>query len=248
MRSHPYLAGAWVARSGDSTEDTTVVPAEAGHGLFVSGLVRRVAKGATLQIHKLLDDKGVADSWTAAQAIVEIGRSGIDILNLSFVCYTEDDRLDPAIVVVAAAGNHGFLDDGRERMPAWPAALDDVIAVGSAIRTKDGHRRSAFTPQGPWVDALTPGEELQSTFLDGTVSVWDDPDNGERHDETFFGYAAGSGTSFAAAALSGTIASLVKPGRTAREASEDMLRTARNEHESRGGEADEPVFIDRPRD
>src|SRR5205823_5768473 len=60
--------------------------------------------------------------------IVEFGRTGMDILNLSFACYTEDGqpplalstaiaRLDPNIVVVAAAGNHGKREDGKATSP-----------------------------------------------------------------------------------------------------------------------------------
>lgn len=48
----------------------------------------------------------------------KVGRSGVDIVNLSFACGISDgepppaigtaiDLLDPEVVVVAAAGNHG---------------------------------------------------------------------------------------------------------------------------------------------
>jgi len=255
IQSHRYLSGAWVGRYSDRLADTTGPSyAEAGHATFVCGLVLQHAPGAALHVRRLLDDRGRADSWIAAQEIVEAGRAGIDVLNLSFVCYTDDseapmalsaaiDRLSPDIVVVAAAGNHGFLRDGREYKPAWPAALDDVIAVG-ASKEHGEHTPADFTPKGPWIDVLAPGENLVSTYLKGGVLVWnDDASEPNRHEQAFSGYARWSGTSFSAAGVSGELAARARPGRlTAREACDEMLETAREEQRKRGLPED-PVYL-----
>ncbi|WP_433796985.1 S8 family peptidase [Actinoplanes sp. CA-252034] len=218
MVSHDYLTGAWTGPY-PGAGDGRPVRAETGHATFIAGLVRRYAPAATLSVHPVLD--GTADAWTTAHRIVEAGRAGVDVLNLSFVCYTDDgagplvlatalERLGRDTVVVAAAGNHGYLADGRDRQPAFPAAFPNVVAVGA--------EGAGFSAKGPWITAVAPGTGLESTYLSGPVSVWEDPDGpgpapATRHDRTFRGYARWSGTSFAAAVVSAMIAHRTVPGR-----------------------------------
>jgi hypothetical protein len=170
-----------------------------------------------------------AEAWTVAKEIVRLGNSGIDVLNLSLICQTEDgdapltlraavDRVPPNVVIVAAAGNHGAPPtdpvDGRPvldpRSPAFPAALDRVIAVGAS--TRDG-RITPFTPRdAQWVELVALGDEVVSTYLDGAVRQDDDTV------DLFTGWARWSGTSVSAALISGAIAARVKPGTTPRDA------------------------------
>jgi membrane-anchored mycosin MYCP len=218
MCNHEYLTGAWTGPY-PGAGDGGPVPAETGHATFIAGLVRRYAPGAGLRVYPALD--GTADGWTAAHQIVAAGRAGVDVLNLSFVCYTDDgagplllatalQRLGRDTVVVAAAGNHGYLTDGRARKPAFPAAFAEVVAVGA--------EGAPFSAQGPWITATAPGTDLESTYLTGPVSVWEDPDGdgpapATRHEKIFQGYARWSGTSFAAAVVSAMIAERTVPGR-----------------------------------
>jgi subtilisin family serine protease len=179
-----------------------------------------------------------------AKKIVELGRTGLDVLNLSLACYTEDgqpplvlataiDRLDPKIVVVAAAGNHGNVLDipGDSRKPAWPAALDDVVAVGAADNSGIIAR---FTPKDvPWIDVLSNGVQVSSTFLDGRVDVnvnvasppgMPDVPPVEPDVHPFLGFATWSGSSFSAALVSGEIAARTKPGsKSAHDACQEVL-------------------------
>jgi membrane-anchored mycosin MYCP len=218
MRNHEFLTGAWTGPYPGGG-DGRAVRAEAGHAIFIAGLIRRYAPAASLRVYPALD--GTADAWTTAHQIVAAGRAGVDVLNLSFVCYTDDgdgplllatalDRLGHDTVVVAAAGNHGYLTDGRAVKPAFPAAFPNVVAVGA--------EGAGFSAKGPWITAVAPGSDLESTYLSGPVSVWEDPDGpgpapAARHDRTFQGYARWSGTSFAAAVVSAMIAAQTVPGR-----------------------------------
>ncbi|MDI6104931.1 S8/S53 family peptidase [Actinoplanes sp. NEAU-A12] len=234
MVNHDYLAGAWTGPFAAAAEGRPA-DAEGGHATFIAGLIHRHAPAATVRVHPVLDGAGDADVWTAAHRIVEAGRAGADVLNLSFVCYTEDgggplvlatalERLGRDTVVVAAAGNHGHLKDGQDHRPAFPAAFPNVIAVGATD--------APYSAKGPWITVLAPGTDLESTYLSGAVSVWEDPD-GEgpapagRHDQIFHGYARWSGTSFAAAVVSAMIADRTVPGRVrAAEASARLLGPA----------------------
>ena len=230
ISAHPWLAGGWVSPFHDVLGAADGTHAVAGHATFVTGLVLSQAPACTVDVRGVLSDvDGESDSWTVAKEIVALGRDHVDVLNLSFVCYTEDgqpplvlataiDRLDARTVVVAAAGNHGdpataaTPDDCRK--PGWPAALDDVIAVGAA---HPGGEAAVFTPaDAAWIDVLAPGVEVVSTYLTGRVDL--------RHEvaaptfEQFDGFAVWSGTSFASALVSGAIAARTRPGFNAREA------------------------------
>jgi subtilisin family serine protease len=255
LAPQPWLGGGWVAGYSDRLPKAATYGEGAGHATFVTGLVLSQAPGATVVVRKVLtqDEEGEysADCWTVANAIVEMGRTGIDILNLSLVCYTEDgqpplllstaiSRLDRDIVVVAAAGNHGDLDhrevptttDPTElSKPTFPAALDGVIAVGAA--SAEGEPAS-FTPLNKyWIDMLAPGVDVLATYINGKVLL----DNGGRdRPEDFDGLARWSGSSFAAALISGAIAAGTQPGRvTARRALQDIQRAVR-----RTGSKDRP--------
>ena len=230
ISAHPWLAGGWVSPFHDVLGEADGTHAVAGHATFVTGLVLSQAPACTVDVRGVLSDvDGESDSWTVAKEIVALGRDHVDVLNLSFVCYTEDgqpplvlataiDRLDARTVVVAAAGNHGdpataaTPDDCRK--PGWPAALDDVIAVGAA---HPGGEAAVFTPaDAAWIDVLAPGVDVVSTYLKGRVDLRGEartPDFG-----MFDGYAAWSGTSFASALVSGAISARTRPGFSAREA------------------------------
>ena len=250
ISAHPWLAGGWIGSYNDVLGSVGEPHAVAGHATFVTGLVLSQAPGSVVKAsHALSDVNGEADSWTVAKEIVALGRDDVDVLNLSFVCYTEDgqpplvlataiDRLDARTVVVAAAGNHGdpataaTPDDCRK--PAWPAALDDVIAVGAA---HPGGEAAVFTPaDAAWIDVLAPGVDVVSTYLTGRVDL--------RHEaatpafEHFDGFAVWSGTSFSSALVSGAIAARTRPGVSSREAWAQL----RGPRGARSG----PPFLDLP--
>ena len=114
---------------------------EAGHGTFISGIIRRIAPDASIVNVGVLTGFGDGDDFTVGQGIERLMNEvqGVDVVNLSLSGYTEDDRpplaikqairnlrkLDSRPVVVAAAGNNA------SSRPAYPAALCDVIGVAA---------------------------------------------------------------------------------------------------------------------
>lgn len=221
--SHPWLDGGWEEASPTLGALGDGIPAGsvAGHGTFTAGLILSQAPGATVVSRRVLGGDGQGTTWDVARAIVELGQSGISVLNLSFACYTADgapplalvraiERVDPGVVVVAAAGNHGELTGVGEvgparrgtfaELPSWPAALGDVLAVGAVDRRGVP---APFSPDRPWVDVLAPGVQLRSTYVPT-------PCAGHAHHRSA-PWAEWSGTSFATALVSGLIASGVRP-------------------------------------
>jgi len=264
LHPHPALSGRYLADEDSILRVGEPFPHFAGHATFVAGLVLRAAPAAELDVRWVLDDEhAVATIWQAAQRMVEFRDAGVEILNMSLGCSTNDgvpplvisravELLTPDVVLVAAAGNHGKVTKEppghrlTPRTPLWPAALPDVVAVGAY-----NHRSqepSRFSPKVPWLTFTAPGENVTSTYLTGKVRTESSAHwikkvpNREPVPKTFGGYATWSGTSFAAATVSGRIAALTVPGRCdAREA----LRMLKDRAQ---GEADGEIRIHRPED
>lgn len=169
----------------------------AGHGTFVAGIVLQHAPGARIAPVRLLGSDGICDEVDLITALRRVGP--VDVVNLSLGAHTYNDLPSVALraaveavhadtVLVAAAGNHG------DTRPFWPAALPSVIAVAALDR--DGTQPAAFTNRGDWVDTSAVGEDVCGPF----VSLADD---------AAALFARWSGTSFAAPAVSGTIAQAI---------------------------------------
>ncbi|HEX5496681.1 MAG TPA: S8/S53 family peptidase [Mycobacteriales bacterium] len=245
---HERLVGRFIA-PGDALIDPSAAPAVfspwAGHATFVAGLIMDRAPDAELEVRQVLGDAhATASAWDVARMMVSFTECEIDVLNLSFGCYTADGRpplvlaravelLAPDIVMVAAAGNHGNVTPSADdpiltpRTPIWPAAFDDVVAVGA----HDGSGRAApFTPKdAPWISLLAPGVDIRGDYLVGRVRVRPDGRSGDTEGayQRFDGTAVWSGTSFAAAHVSGVIAARTMHGRrTAHAARDELLRLA----------------------
>lgn len=239
------LAGALHGRYSDMLPlDETA--ARAGHATFVAGLILSVAPGATIEVRGILNNDGQSDSWEAAKAIVELGNSGVDILNLSFGCVTGDgqpplalataiDLVDPGTIVVAAAGNvvrsgkKSAKIDGKEiadisKCASFPAALDNVIAVGSA----NADAIDDYSPRGAWVDAYANGTDVTSTFLKAGG---------------FDGFAKWTGTSFAAALVSGAIAAETKPGSVTARGAWEKIRNRFAVQSAALGRSGSQIFV-----
>lgn len=228
---NPWLGGGFHALESSLLRPTPIaeaevapVPVSAGHATFVAGLILEEAPGATVEVQQCLDRDGQADVWQGAKAMVELARSGVQVLNVSFGCQTEDgqpplvlaaavDRLPSDVLVVAAAGNFG--DTSGNSNPttsglhgaAWPAGLDDVIAVGALDARSEP---ASFSPEAPWVDVYAPGVRVTSTYLDSSFRVKGNPDSDGPVTPT--GFACWSGTSFSAALVSGRVAARIVPG------------------------------------
>lgn len=209
---HPWLDGGYTGATSDIRPRYLREPLEdiAGHATFVTGLVLRQAPGAVVDVHAGLKDNATQDSWSLARTIAGLAGTGTPIINLSLGCHTDDGQpplvlaaalatLGPQTVVVAAAGNHGEPEhDGVAGRPAprpmWPAAFEQVIAVGAL----GGEKLADFTPRVPWLDVVAPGADVASTYVPRSA------EEGAGAGEP--GFARWSGTSFAAAAVSGELA------------------------------------------
>ena len=196
---------------------------DVGHANFVTSLIASQAPDANIGVLGALHPGDAsATAWDVARAMVSFLDRDVAILNLSLGCYTEDNQppllmqraiqiMTPRLLVVAAAGNHR--QPARPR-PFWPAALDDVVAVGAY---GPNHEPAPFTPEAPWVDITALGVDIVSNYFDGLVKG----ESGKP--ELFTGYAMWQGTSFAAGLATGEIAARLPVNGDARDVRRILL-------------------------
>jgi subtilisin family serine protease len=161
-----------------------------GHGTMIAGIVHLIAPEARIMPLNVFARNGSADTARIVRAIYYAVEHGARVINMSFAATALSPELLRAVnyatrrgvVCVAAAGNQA-----RATM-VYPASLANVLGVAS---TDEADHRSAFSNFGPDVAKVAaPGEGIVTTYLDGA-------------------YAAGWGTSFSGAVVSGGAALLL---------------------------------------
>jgi hypothetical protein len=143
---------------------------------------------------------GAASSFDIARAMLYATAVGARAMNLSFAgpgpSRLERLAMHHAIthdcVVVAAAGNHGYLNGDRPQYPAAYAADGLGIQVGAS---DPWDRRATWSSYGPGLDVMAPGVDIWSCLV--TYPIPDRPPHPP--------YLALSGTSFAAPFVTGTV-------------------------------------------
>lgn len=89
-----------LAPNGIYTKKEGLVEAGIEHGLFVSGLIKSIAPGSKLYLVRVLDDKGISDTFTLIKAMtpfVQTEFGGI-IVNASLGFHLHEGNLDPSVV------------------------------------------------------------------------------------------------------------------------------------------------------
>lgn len=171
--------------------DGLSLPTAFGHGTMTAGLIHLVAPTASIMPLKAFRSDGTANLSDIVRAIYFAVNNGARVINMSFDIQTFSLQLQDAIayatnngvICVAAAGNEGAME------VTYPAGLSKVIGVGS---TNNSSQRSSFSNFGtPGIFMAAPGEGLITPFPGGN-------------------YAGAWGTSFSAALVSGTVASMLQ--------------------------------------
>jgi subtilisin family serine protease len=190
-----------------------------GHATFIAGIIERRSPGCQITILPVLTEYGDGREDTIAAALVHLleMRQVPDLVNLSFGGYVFATPDAPAlggvglltdairrlrqrgVVVVASAGNDASF------APTVPASLPGVVGVAAV---DEWGYPAAFSNYGPWVSACALGVDVISIFFSGFPLA--DQEFFGLHPKQFSGWAAWSGTSFAAPRVLAAIAARMK--------------------------------------
>ena len=206
--------GDWTVRDNEPED-------EIGHGTYVSGIIGAAANNGIgiagiawrcrlmpLRADFKYGGGGYLQNDDVAAAIVYAADNGAQVINMSWGDTVNAFIVQDAVayadtrgcVMVAAAGNDGAVGSW------YPAGLKTVISVAGLSVERRLYSESNF---GATIDIAAPGDEIPSTDLNG-------------------GYQKLSGTSMAAAHVSGVAALVVSanPEDTHAEVRETLIRTA----------------------
>lgn len=182
-----------------------------GHGTFVAGVIVDRAHNARIVMRRAVV-AGPNDDAQVVKALKALNKPEIKLINLSFggsqfeqgtpadLRAALDELADDVVVVAAVPNNASPLRN-------YPAADAGILAVGAA--TTKGEI-AEFSACGRWIDVFAVGENVEGPFEDG--------------------FATWSGTSFAAASVTGRIGALMSTGLTAVEAKAKLLAKCETRH------------------
>lgn len=148
-----------------------------GHGTSVASIIAAddeetglvgINKNVEIYSARVLSDNGTAPVSRVIEAIYWAIDNKVDIINMSFgtVEYSEalknavSDAYDAGILIIAAAGNSKEIE--------YPAAYNEVIAVGSV---NSGGEISEFSATGEEVELVAPGEQVLTVGNFGEYEV-----------------------------------------------------------------------------
>ena len=205
---------------GHGTEVASIIGARGNDGVGMSGVDWHVR----LMPVKVLHDDGWGTTLTLIEGLRYALAHGARVINMSVNGPDRSQALDEAIraaeaqgaLIVTSAGNDG---KNRDQVASYPASVSSsaVLTVAStdrsgALASDSGYGRGS-------VDIAAPGEDVLTAGLGG-------------------GYATSSGTSFAAAYVSGAAALLASERPNA---SGVQLRNALVASARRGGSVDSSI-------
>ena len=170
---------------GHGTQMAGIIASEGQNGIGMSGVNWN---GMVMPV-KVLDGNGTGTAADVAEGLIYAADHGVQVVNMSFGGYGYSEMLNDAIqyahqrnvVLVAGAGN-----DNTD-VPAYPAAYPNVLAVTATGPQDEKWPAANF---GSHVAVAAPGVSILTTAVNG-------------------GYLYGTGTSHAAAMVSG-VAALLK--------------------------------------
>jgi subtilisin family serine protease len=150
-----------------------------GHGTHVAGIIAAkdndfgvlgVAPEAKVYCMKVLDNNGRGGYATIEAGLRKAMDEGVDIINMSLGApgmppesFHEVIReaYNRGIFIIAAAGNDG-------QKVNWPAAYDEVIAIGAINENGD---LTDFSSRGVEISVIAPGDNIYSTWLNNGFAV-----------------------------------------------------------------------------
>ncbi len=142
------------------------------HGTHVAGIIGGSSKASgiagvswrsRIMAVKVMGSDGRGYDFHIGEGIIYAADNGVDIINLSLgtdgyspiMTAAVDYAYQQGSFIVAAAGNEGAASI------SYPAALDNVLAVGASEKSDD---KAGFSNFGEGLDIVAPGVDIKSTI------------------------------------------------------------------------------------
>ena len=153
-------------RTGHGTAVAAIIAANSKDKDGISGIA---PDNVELYSVKALDCENKAPLSRIVDGIYWAVDKGVNIINLSLGTKTNADILEQAIKYADSKGVLIIAAAGNDKQIQYPAAYDEVIAVGSVSKDGNISKNSADDER---VELAAPGEAVKSAcFLDGTLQV-----------------------------------------------------------------------------
>ncbi len=193
---HPSLKQAFTGRDFvDNDNDASEVPGGVayGHGSMVAGIVALVAPHARIMGVRAFDANGMGKVSDVANGIRYAAKKGADVIHMSFGVGTGSSPIRAAVAFAYRKGAIMIVSTGNNNtsIAQYPASDERVMAVAA---TDQHDIKADFSDYGDYIDVCAPGVGIYSTYPGGRFAWW-------------------SGTSFAAAFVSGGAALVLSAGR-----------------------------------
>lgn len=170
---HSYLANRLSSGGYDFVDCDEEPDDDYGHGTHVAGIIASCTAGLNIKIlpMKVMMSNGKGYNSIIAQGILQAANMNADVINLSLGC-NKSALLDKAVndaiiikgaVVCVAAGN-----DHIDTAKVSPANVEAAIVVGSIA---NDNSIAPYSNYGSSVDVVAPGENISSTYLDGSYAI-----------------------------------------------------------------------------
>lgn len=139
-----------------------------GHGTAVADIIYQICPEAQIYSVKVLDKDNKGRLSDVVEGIYWRIENEVDIINMSFGTSIHSEILkeaiqtasDQGIMLIASAGNGANVE--------YPAAFEEVMAIG-AVDTKA--QKSEGSASGPEVELAAPGEQVVTKSLLGLTTV-----------------------------------------------------------------------------
>lgn len=212
--NHPDLEGKIIDNSDSSRTD------DIGHGTEVSGIIAAktnnnqgiagIAWNTKVLPMKVTDENGQARVSTVVAALEKAYNNGARIVQISLSTGQFSQTLKDAVALAQSRGILIISTGGNTSVKElrYPAAFNNVIGVGAVNKAE---KVESYSTTGEHISLVAPGSSIYTTSLDS-------------------GYAAVSGTSFAAPQVAGTAALIwsVLPSLTNSEVREILIESAKD--------------------
>lgn len=139
-----------------------------GHGTAVADIIYQICPNTQIYSVRVLDKDNKGRLSDIVQGIYWCIERGVDIINMSFGTWTHSEILQEAI---QAASNQGILivaSAGNDDKVEYPAAFEEVMAIG-AVNTRA--QKSKDSASGPEVELTAPGEQVLTKSILGLETI-----------------------------------------------------------------------------